>query len=110
MATLTKTDIAALSLDERLALLDNLWESFEDAPEPLPPPDWHGEILEKRLAAAELAPEATISWEEARARSWLRSGCAKSRLEAYADADQISLLLRSARGRADCGEIYAQSR
>jgi putative addiction module component (TIGR02574 family) len=74
MATLTKSEIAALSVDERFALVDNIWESFGETPETLSPPDWHREVLEKRLAAAELAPEASISWEEAReklAGKWL---------------------------------------
>lgn len=74
MATLTKSDIAALSVDERLALLDDIWESFGDTEEPISHPDWHDEVLEKRLAAAEAAPEATISWDEARAKlaqKWL---------------------------------------
>lgn len=74
MGTLTKSDIASLSLDERLALLDRIWESFGDTEEPISPPDWHREIIEKRLAAAELSPQASIPWEEARAKlaqKWL---------------------------------------
>ena len=74
MATLTKSDLAALSVEERFALVDVIWESFGDSHEPLPPPDWHREVLDKRLAAAELAPQATITWQEARAKltkKWL---------------------------------------
>ena len=41
MATLTKSEIAALTLDERLALIDDLWESIEEPLEALSPPDWH---------------------------------------------------------------------
>ena len=41
MATLTKSEIAALSLEERLALIDDLWDSIEEPLEVLSPPEWH---------------------------------------------------------------------
>ena len=75
MATLTKSEIAALSIDERLTLLDNLWESFENVQESLSPPDWHKEVLDRRLDEAERSPEASIPWEVARTeltKKWLR--------------------------------------
>ena len=74
MATLTKSEIAALSVDERFALLDNIWESFGESEEPLTPPDWHREVLDRRLAAAERSPQASMTWKEARtklAEKWL---------------------------------------
>jgi len=74
MATLTKIQIAALSVEQRLALLDDLWDSLGDAQDAFSPPDWHQQVLEKRLAAAEQAPQASISWQEARAKlakKWL---------------------------------------
>jgi putative addiction module component (TIGR02574 family) len=74
MATLTKSEIAALSVDERFALVDDIWESFGEIQEPQSPPEWHRDIVEKRLAAAELNPQASIPWEEVRAKltkKWL---------------------------------------
>lgn len=74
MATLTKSEIAALSVDERLTLIDDLWESIEEPDEALAPPDWHREVVERRLAAAERNPQPLISWEEVRAKmvnKWL---------------------------------------
>ena len=58
-----------------LALLDAVWESFEDAQEVLSPPDWHREIIEDRLKKAEESPELSVPWEEVKARlenKWLR--------------------------------------
>jgi putative addiction module component (TIGR02574 family) len=74
MAVLTKSEIAALSLDERLALIDDLWESIEEPHDAVTPPDWHREVLERRLAAAERDPQPLVSWDEARAhlaKKWL---------------------------------------
>jgi putative addiction module component (TIGR02574 family) len=74
MATLTKSEIAALSVDERLALIDDLWESIEEPLEALSPPDWHREILDKRIDDADQFPEKSVPWEIARAelaKKWL---------------------------------------
>jgi putative addiction module component (TIGR02574 family) len=74
MATLTKSDIAALSVDERLALIDDLWDSLEKHEDTLPTPDWHWPLVESRLRAQELNPKPTYSWETVRAEmeeKWL---------------------------------------
>jgi putative addiction module component (TIGR02574 family) len=74
MATLTKSEIAALSVDERLALIDNLWESMEEPPVALASPDWHREVLDKRIDDADQFPEKSIPWDVARvelAKKWL---------------------------------------
>jgi putative addiction module component (TIGR02574 family) len=75
MATLTKSEIAALSVDERFALVDEIYESFGGAEDTLEPPDWHKDLLDKRLEEAERSPEASIPWEVAKAelmKKWLR--------------------------------------
>lgn len=74
MATLTKSDIAALSVEQRLALIDDLWESIESPIEAQPIPEWHREILDKRIADADQFPERSVPWELARAKlaqKWL---------------------------------------
>jgi putative addiction module component (TIGR02574 family) len=74
MATLTKSEIAALSVDERLALIEDLWSSLENYPELLPTPDWHWPLVEARLKAQQANPQPTHSWESIRAEmedKWL---------------------------------------
>jgi len=73
MAVLTKAEISALSPSERLALIDDLWDSFE---EPLPArlladsvPEWQRTILDERLLDLEESPEQEISLAEARKQS-----------------------------------------
>ena len=75
MAVLSKTEIAALSTQERLALIDDLWESIE-APQAAPQaataasgarvPDWQRRILDERLLDLEIFPGDDISLAEAR--------------------------------------------
>jgi putative addiction module component (TIGR02574 family) len=74
MATLSKSEIAALSVDERLALIDDLWESLESDSELLPTPDWHGPLVEARMKAHAADPQPTHSWESIKAEleeQWL---------------------------------------
>jgi putative addiction module component (TIGR02574 family) len=75
MATLTKADIAALSVDERFALVDEIYDSFRGKEDAFEPPHWHKKLLDQRLAEAERSPEAGIPWEVVRAemmKKWAR--------------------------------------
>jgi putative addiction module component (TIGR02574 family) len=75
MATLTKSDIAVLSVDERLALVDDLYDSFADLQEDFVSPGWHVEILDQILDEDAHHPQPTVAWSELRAEmaaKWLR--------------------------------------
>ena len=43
-------DIEKMSLDERLQMMELLWASLARTPDAVPSPDWHGEVLAKRMA------------------------------------------------------------
>lgn len=74
MAVLSKAEIAALSDEQRLELIDELWESLE-APRAAPRvsdtplPEWQRRILDERLLDLENVPGDEISLAEARSRS-----------------------------------------
>lgn len=57
-----------LSVQQRLELIGELWDSIPDSLDALPIPAWHREELERRLVAADADPEAAIPWEEVRRR------------------------------------------
>jgi len=76
MAVLSKTEISALSPQERLALIDDLWESLEanqpaTAPSSVQVPDWQRRILDERLLDLEICPGDDLSLAEARDQSLL---------------------------------------
>ena len=76
MAVLSKTEISALSPQERLALIDDLWESLESnqpatAPSSVQVPDWQCRILDERLLDLEICPGDDLSLAEARGQSLL---------------------------------------
>jgi len=57
-----------LSVEQRLELITELWESIPDSLDTLPVPEWHREELDRRLAAADANPDAAIPWEEVKRR------------------------------------------
>jgi putative addiction module component (TIGR02574 family) len=73
MAVLTKTEIAALSTEERLALIDDLWESLEAprAANGASIPDWQSQLLDERLLDLEMYPRDDLSLSDARSQSLL---------------------------------------
>jgi len=57
-----------LTVEQRLDLIGELWDSIPDSLDELPIPEWHREELERRLAAADADPDAAIPWEEVKKR------------------------------------------
>jgi hypothetical protein len=76
MRVLSKSEIAALSPEQRLALIDDLWESI-DALHPSVSScvgsisDWQCRIVDERLLDLERFPEDDLGRPEARGQSLL---------------------------------------
>src|SRR5439155_345099 len=66
--TLEELGLDRLSVVERLDLISTIWDSIPNTLEALPIPEWHRRELERRLADCETNPEASIPWEEVKAR------------------------------------------
>lgn len=62
--TLTKEEIFELCIEERLHLIEGLWDSL--APEDVPLEEWQRRLLDERLEAHERNPEAARPWDEVR--------------------------------------------
>lgn len=65
--TLEQFGIHHLSPQQRLELIDLIWDSLPDDA-PWTPPDWHLRELERRIAAADADPGAAEPWEDVLAR------------------------------------------
>jgi len=50
-----------------------LWKKIAD-PQEVPSPEWHREIVRKRLAEHRANPDASIPWEQVRAELLARFG------------------------------------
>jgi putative addiction module component (TIGR02574 family) len=65
--TLEQFGIDRLSQEERIELIDLIWDSLPpDAP--FTPPDWHIKELEKRVEEADANPGTGEPWKEVFAR------------------------------------------
>lgn len=60
--TIQDLGIDRLSSEERLRLIEEIWDSLSI--EKMPIPESHREELDRRLAAADAAPNASRPWEE----------------------------------------------
>jgi putative addiction module component (TIGR02574 family) len=61
------TQISALlelSPDEKLDIIEALWESLSQSPELIPIHDWQKQELDRRQALYEANPEPFLTWEE----------------------------------------------
>ncbi|MBV9322848.1 MAG: addiction module protein [Chloroflexi bacterium] len=62
---LSSDELRRLSVDERLELIGQLWDSLEH--EPLPLSDAQQHELDRRLESLESDPAEGVSWEQLRA-------------------------------------------
>ena len=51
VASIPKTDLAGLSVSDRLDLMDEIWASLSPRPDSIPLPDWHLAEIKRRLSA-----------------------------------------------------------
>ncbi|MCC7510379.1 MAG: addiction module protein [Planctomycetes bacterium] len=65
MATaLTQKQVAKLSVEDRLRLLELVWDSLDA--EDAPAPDWHEDVIDQRLKRMKEQPGQSVPWPEAR--------------------------------------------
>ena len=64
---MTQLEIAKLPLQERLQLMESLWDSICREPSGEPTmPAWHKTVLDERVARLDAGQEPLIPWEEAK--------------------------------------------
>lgn len=58
--------ILELPPEERLQLVEDIWDSLAQSEQNVPVPDWHKRELDRRLADS--CEDATLSWDEVQQR------------------------------------------
>ncbi len=61
-------EIGSLNIEERLELIESLWESLVTDPSNIPVTDAQKRILDERLDAVAAGDDAGIPWEDVKAR------------------------------------------
>jgi putative addiction module component (TIGR02574 family) len=59
----TPTELRELSPADRMRLLEDVWDTFVNAPDSLPISEYHEEIVDSRLEAWRRDPGRSTSWE-----------------------------------------------
>ena len=60
--------ISAMDIDERIHLVQAVWDGIAAEAEALEIPQWHKDGLDQRLAAYEQSPSSGSPWEDVKAR------------------------------------------
>lgn len=68
MKPITAADIAEMSVQDRIQLVEDIWDSIAELPDSVEIPDWHKAELEKRLAAYHADPTQGSPWQDVRKR------------------------------------------
>ena len=68
----TLTEIRSLSVQERLRIVEAIWDSIEADSEDLELTPAQREMLERRLAAHAANPDAVVPWEVVKAEALAR--------------------------------------
>jgi putative addiction module component (TIGR02574 family) len=64
----TELSIEGLSIAEKLALMERLWDDLSRRPENVPSPQWHGDVLAQRMTAVREGRTSFVDWDEAKRR------------------------------------------
>ena len=67
-ATLQALGIDKLTITERLAILDDLWENIASEPDQIPLLESQREDLQRRLDAIEADPDRGSTWDDVKSR------------------------------------------
>lgn len=66
MKKISASEIAEMPIEERIQLVEDIWDSIAELPESVTVPDWHKEELERRLDAYHSNPTEDSPWSEVR--------------------------------------------
>ncbi len=73
MGEIKIADIKAMTVEQRLDLIERVWDTLVEIPDEIPVPDWHKDVLEIRLQDFQQNPEDGASWDEIERRITRRS-------------------------------------
>jgi putative addiction module component (TIGR02574 family) len=65
--------IDQLPIEDRIALVQEIWDGIAAAPDQLPLTEAQREELERRLAAHEASPGDVVPWDEVKAQALARA-------------------------------------
>jgi putative addiction module component (TIGR02574 family) len=64
--TIKELGIDQLSVVDRLALVQEIWDSIADTPEQIPLTDAQKQVLDRRCADLDASPNNVLTWDQIR--------------------------------------------
>ncbi len=61
-----KIDIKKLTTQEKLRMMESLWEELSKNQEEYPSPDWHRKVLDDREQAVREGKDGFVDWDKAK--------------------------------------------
>jgi putative addiction module component (TIGR02574 family) len=74
MITSQFPELFALGFEDKLRIVEALWDSIAQRPESIPVPEWQKQELDRRKTAAQSNLQDGITWEQAKAQIRGRHG------------------------------------
>ena len=68
MKPISASNIIEIPIDQRIQLVEDIWDSIAEIPQSVKVPDWHKKELEKRLEEFHANPDGTSPWAEIKER------------------------------------------
>ena len=65
---ITKADIEKLTPEEKILLVEEIWDDLAASEDQLPIPDWHRQVLAEDEARYQTNPTEGAPWSEVKAR------------------------------------------
>ena len=59
-------DLQKMTVEEKLRLMEDIWEDLSRVESDVPSPKWHGEVLEERDRKIASGTESFVDWETAK--------------------------------------------
>lgn len=61
-------DLDAMSAEEKLGLIEAVWQSLSQPQESVPVPDWHVDVLKERERRLKSGESKLVDWNDAKRR------------------------------------------
>ena len=68
MKSISASEIAEMPIQQRIQLVEDIWDSIAEMPEAVEIPEWHRRELEKRLEAYHANPDEGSPWQDVKKR------------------------------------------
>ena len=64
MKSISVSEIVKMPIQQRIQLVEDIWDSIAEMPEAVEIPEWHKRELEKRLEAYHANPDEGSPWKD----------------------------------------------